>query len=106
MGPEAIFIPSLIQEGDTTPGLHELVHQSIQECDMDIRREMYMSILLSGGNTLFPGLPERLQKEVFKKVNKKLLVMVDDPEDRYYSIWHGGSILACLPSFENQWISK
>lgn len=60
MGPEAIFIPSLIQEGDTTPGLHELLYQSIQECDIDIRRELYMSILLSGGNSLFPGLPERL----------------------------------------------
>jgi hypothetical protein len=42
MGPEAIFFPSLIVEGDTTPGLADLVYNSIQACDMDIRRELYM----------------------------------------------------------------
>ena len=32
--------------------------------------------------------------------------MVDDPDDRYYSIWYGGSILSSLSTFENQWITK
>lgn len=106
MGPEAMFFPSLIIEGDTTPGVHDMVHWSIQQCDVDIRRELYMSIMLSGGNTLFPGFPERLHKELFKKVNKKLLVMIDDPDDRYYAVWNGGSIVTQLPSFESQWITK
>jgi len=106
MGPEAIFMPSLIREGDETPGMHKLVHAAIQECDMDIRRELYMTIVLSGGNTLFPGLPERLQKEVFKLVNKKCLVMVEDPDDRYYSVWDGASVLTALPTFDNQWITR
>ena len=38
---EAIFDPGVVKQGDRTPGVHELVFNSIQECDIDIRKEMY-----------------------------------------------------------------
>lgn len=39
-------------------------YNSIYKCDLDIRRELYNNIVLSGGTTMFPGLPDRMQKEM------------------------------------------
>ena len=37
------------------PGVHEQLYNSIQKCDIDIRRDMYSNIVLSGGTTMYPG---------------------------------------------------
>lgn len=39
-------------------------YESIRKCDLDIRRELYQNIVLAGGSTKLPGLPDRMQKEV------------------------------------------
>lgn len=57
MAPEALFDPSLIKSGDKTPGMHQLCYNTIEECDLDVRPDLYGNIVLSGGNTLFEGLP-------------------------------------------------
>ena len=36
----------------------------MQDCSMDIRKEMVSSIFLSGGVTLLPNFPKRLEAEV------------------------------------------
>lgn len=36
-------------------GVHEMVHNSVMMSDIDIRRELYNNIVLSGGSTMFPG---------------------------------------------------
>jgi len=64
MGPEALFFPDLIKQGDETEGLHKMTFSSIQECDIDIRKDLYGNIILSGGTTLYAGLPDRLEKEI------------------------------------------
>ena len=46
--------------------MHELLFNSIEETNTDIRKKLYSSIILSGGNTLFPGLPSRLELELKK----------------------------------------
>jgi centractin len=51
--PELLFRPELI--GEEFPGLHELLTHSIGRADLDLRRTLYSSIVLSGGSTLFPG---------------------------------------------------
>jgi len=48
-----IFDPELI--GLEIPGIHESVYSTVMKCDMDVRRELYGNIILSGGTTLFPG---------------------------------------------------
>eukprot|EP00961_Rhodomonas_salina_P284416 3844243-Rhodomonas_salina.1 len=50
--------------GLETAGIHEVTYNSIMKCDVDIRRDLYQNIVLSGGSTMFPGLADRLQKEV------------------------------------------
>lgn len=44
------------------PGLHEIVNQSIMKSDVDIRKDLFSNIVLSGGTTMFPGISERLTK--------------------------------------------
>lgn len=58
--PEALFKPMVI--GKEMPGFHEISYQSILKCDVDIRKDLYSNIVMSGGTTMFPGIPERLSK--------------------------------------------
>lgn len=50
--------------GKEMPGLHEIVYQSIMKSDVDIRKDLFSNIVLSGGTTMFPGISERLNKEI------------------------------------------
>jgi actin, other eukaryote len=75
-------------------------------CDMDIRRDLYSNIVLSGGTTMFPGMADRIHKEVTTLAPQGMRVKVIAPPERKYSVWIGGSILASLSSFENMWITK
>ncbi|KAI3904924.1 hypothetical protein MKW92_009894 [Papaver armeniacum] len=102
--PEVMFDPSKI--GMESGGIHQIVHKSINKCDMDIRRDMYANVVLSGGNTLIPGLAERLAKELCTLSPSAVRVRVVAPPERKYSVWIGGSILASLSSFEQMWITK
>lgn len=60
--PEALFQPHLINiEG---VGVAELLFNTIQAADIDTRAEFYKHIVLSGGSTMYPGLPSRLEREI------------------------------------------
>ena len=63
MAPEVMFKPSLIDEADGV-GLHEQIFNCIQEMDIDNRMEMYSNIVLSGGSSMYPGFPTRLEREI------------------------------------------
>eukprot|EP00009_Paramoeba_aestuarina_P003775 CAMPEP_0201515058 /NCGR_PEP_ID=MMETSP0161_2-20130828/6724_1 /ASSEMBLY_ACC=CAM_ASM_000251 /TAXON_ID=180227 /ORGANISM="Neoparamoeba aestuarina, Strain SoJaBio B1-5/56/2" /LENGTH=379 /DNA_ID=CAMNT_0047911773 /DNA_START=60 /DNA_END=1196 /DNA_ORIENTATION=+ len=102
--PEAFFSPTIL--GYEAPSFHTLVDLSIMKCDMEIRREMYSSILFAGGNTLFPGLGDRMQKELSDLAPSSTRIRVTTPPERRYSAWIGGSIFASLSSFSHLAISK
>jgi len=106
MAPEALFKPDLIKEGDEAKGMHLLCKASIEGCDIDIRTDLYKNIILSGGSTLYEGLPNRVLAEVKKLAPKEDMVEVTAPADRYYSVWAGASVLSSLTTFESQWITK
>jgi len=106
MAPEALFDPGLIKEGDETPGMHEMCYKSITDCDIDIRRDLYANVILSGGTTLYDGLSDRLSHELDQKAPQTGLVKIIASADRYYSVWTGGSTLSSLSTFESQWITK
>lgn len=59
--PEALFKPSHIAgrsaEEQQMPGLHEITYQSIMKCDVDVRKDLYGNIVMSGGSTMFQGIP-------------------------------------------------
>lgn len=51
------------------------------------------------------GLAERLKSEVSLLAPASVRVKVVAPEDRRYSVWMGGSVLASLSTFKDMWIS-
>jgi actin-related protein len=95
--PELLFKPSFIGKED--PGIHELTYKSIMKCDMDVRKDLYANIVMSGGTTMFPGIPERLSKEVVALAPGSMKIKVVAPPERKFSVWIGGSILSSLSTF-------
>ena len=104
MAPEMFFNPGLI--GSEEQSLHEQVYQAVQACDIDLRRDLYSNIVLSGGSTMFPGLKERMHKELVDLVPETIEVKIFAPPERRYSVWIGGAILSSLKSFAKMWLTK
>ena len=102
--PEALFQPSFL--GIESAGIGETCYNSIMKCDIDLRREMYANIVMSGGSTMFPGIVDRMQREIAALAPPTVEVKVIAPPKRKYSVWIGGSILASLSTFQQMWISK
>jgi len=102
--PEALFQPKLI--GLEQQGIHDASYKTIQECDLDIRKDLYENVVISGGTTMFEGLSDRLQKEIQAKAPPTITVEVEASEERKYSVWVGGSILSSLSTFQNMWITR
>lgn len=92
--PQAMFKPSLI--GSQSHGIHNLVYASIMNAEFDCRREFYSNIVLTGGNTYYPGFIERLQKEVSSQAIRTFKVGIISPGLRKYSSWIGASLLSSV----------
>ncbi|MFX0151633.1 MAG: actin, cytoplasmic 2, partial [Candidatus Hodarchaeota archaeon] len=90
---------------EETP-LDEAIYNSVQLCDIDLRKELYQNIVLSGGSTMFPGLKERLHKELTELVPENVEIRIVAPPERRYSVWIGGSILSSLKTFQRLWVSR
>ena len=117
--PEVLFKPSML--GKEGLGIHDLCDLAIQKCDIDLRKELYYNILLSGGNAMIKGLSERLTVEL-KKIRGALLsdirVLPKNDEDdenkdnrikKYdikFAVWDGGKVASNLSDFESKWITK
>ncbi len=83
-----------------------MTYNSIVKCDIDIRKDMYTNIVISGGTTMFPGTADRLQKEISSLAPSTMKVRVIAPPERKYSVWIGGSILGSLSTFQQMWVTK
>jgi len=102
--PEILFQPHLL--GKEASGIHEMVFESVMKTDVDVRRDLFGNVVLSGGTTMFPGIGERMTKELNSLAPTSVKIRVVTPPERSYSVWIGGSILASLSTFGQQWIAK
>ncbi|XP_074923062.1 beta-actin-like protein 2 isoform X4 [Chelonoidis abingdonii] len=102
--PEALFQPAFL--GMESCGIHETNFNSIMKCDVDIRKDLYANTVLSGGSTMYPGIADRMQKEIASLAPSTMKIKIIAPPERKYSVWIGGSILASLSTFQQMWISK
>jgi len=102
--PEALFQPSFL--GLEISGVHDTAYNSIMKCDIDIRKDLYANVVLSGGTTMYPGISDRMQKEMTNLAPNTMKIKIIAPPERKYSVWIGGSILASLSTFQDMWISK
>ncbi|KAL4831687.1 hypothetical protein H8958_014896 [Nasalis larvatus] len=101
---EALFQPSFL--GMESCGIHKTTFNSIMKCDVDIRKDLYANMVLSGGTTMYPGIADRMQKEITALAPSTMKIKIIAPPERKYSVWIGGSILASLSTFQQMWISK
>ncbi|KAG0278781.1 actin, partial [Linnemannia gamsii] len=102
--PEALFDPTLL--GLVGDGIHEATYNSIMKVDVNIHRELYGNIVLSGGNTMYPGIVGRMLKEIYALAPGSTKVKIVAPPERRGTVWIGGSMLASLSTFQDKCISK
>jgi len=114
--PEILFTPGLA--GLEGGGLAEKLFQTIQAADIDTRKDLYGHIVLSGGSSMYPGLPSRLEKDLkalyLDKVLKgdktkegRVKIRIEDPPRRKHMVFLGGAYLAdIMKNNDAFWISK
>lgn len=121
LGPEIFFNPEIFSSDFITP-LPDLVDESIVKCPIDVRRGLYKNIVLSGGTTMFKDFGRRLQRDIKRIVDNRMMAnitrlsnistasvapppaidvnIVSHPMQRY-AVWFGGSMLASTVSSLN-----
>jgi actin-related protein 2 len=114
--PEVLFNPSLIDL--EAAGVADMLFDTIQSADIDLRPELYKHIVLSGGSTMYPGLPSRLEKDLKERYLRDILkgdkerlskfkLRIEDPPRRKHMVFLGGSVLAdIMKDKADFWISK
>ncbi|MFX0093580.1 MAG: actin, cytoplasmic 2 [Candidatus Hodarchaeota archaeon] len=108
--PEILFNPSEYYQfqnkviSEDYSSLDALIHKSIQNCNKKWHSILYENIVLTGGSSLFPGLKQRLEKEIIRKTTNKVNILT--PQQRQILAWMGGTIIADRPEFSKFWITK
>merc|ERR1712190_683997 len=77
--PEVLFQPSFI--GKESSGIHDTTFKSIMKCDVDIRKDLYANVVLSGGTTMFTGIGERMTKELTALAPSTMKIKVVAPPE-------------------------
>jgi centractin len=103
LAPEILFNP-LLREYEY-PGIPEILFESINKTNVDLKLQLYDSILLSGGNTNIKGIKERIYKEIKKLAPKNAKVRLHTPNNPEYCSWIGGNIISSLEIAKEMWIS-
>ncbi|XP_043849781.1 LOW QUALITY PROTEIN: actin-like protein 8 [Dromiciops gliroides] len=93
---------------------HDLPHldlsteiiETIKTCDSEEQATLFSHVVLSGGNTLFSGFPERLFCELNTTRPHWSPAEVVSRPNRMYLPWVGGSILSCLSTFNSQCLTN
>ena len=112
--PEGLFRPPVLESygvggGRELPSITSQILDSLSGVDVDVRKELLASIVLTGGSSMFPNLRERLERELLEQApaNAKVKVITSlSSVERRFSTWIGGSILSSLGSFQQMWMSK
>ena len=102
--PEALFQPSLL--ANDSPGIHQMVHDAVMQCEEAVRKKLYSNIVIAGGTSLLPGVADRLKKELEALVSPSFKVGFMETTSPKHSGFIGGSILTSLESFESIWLTK
>merc|ERR1712142_137420 len=102
---EIMFQPKMVNV--ELEELSEMIVTSISQCDEKDRASMYKNLVLAGGNCLFPGIEDRIKKDLSKlKPDVQVDWYKETGKRRLNATWIGGSILASLTDFDSKWITK
>jgi actin len=94
--------------------LQNLIYDSVENCDIFLRKDFLSNIVLGGGNTLVKNFPERLKNELLnlyksispQKQELENSIKINAENERAYSSWIGASIICSISNFQQMWISK
>jgi len=113
---EVLFQPQ--QLGIEGKGLSELVFDTVMRADINLRRDFFNAVVVSGGTTMFPGLSTRIYNDLRNFILERILkgakkqldtykVSVEDPPNRRFLVYLGGTVLANLSKGKtNQWAQR
>lgn len=103
--PEVLFQPSRVGGLQEDKGVVHFLQRSISKNwqDKNLQNDLYGNVVLTGGSSLFPGIEERIQKDLFALANpdpsqKQHTVTVSLVQDPRNSAWRGASIFCQNPS--------
>ncbi|CAE6434401.1 unnamed protein product [Rhizoctonia solani] len=109
---EVYFTHHHLGQGGTQlpPTLPQLIHACLNATEPDLRPALLNNVVLTGGNSLLPGMADRINNELMRLaggIQSKLKIHAPgNPTERRFAPWLGGSILASLGTFHQLWISK
>lgn len=101
---ESLFKPNLC--GLESTGIHEKLKSSVEKCDIDVRRDFYGNVILSGGTTMWKGFESRLKTEIEAMIPSSVKVQIFAKPERKFAVWLGGSIVAELSQFKQMCLNK
>ncbi|CAL6412816.1 unnamed protein product [Bathycoccus prasinos] len=101
--------PPVVDDMQKAMSLPAQVLASIQNADVDARKDLFGNVILTGGGTMFVNCKERLESAIFDHAPQNVKTKVTASQnavERRFATWIGGSILASLGSFQQMWMSK
>jgi len=113
---ECLFQPHLVDVEQ--PGMAEMLFNTVQAAPVDVRSDLYKHVVLSGGSSMYPGLPSRLEKEMKQLYLTRVLggdpsrlskfkVGIDAHPTRRNMVFNGGAVLAeVMASNDAYWVTK
>ena len=102
--PEILYNPEL--NGMEFPSFQNMILNSINKTDMELRPKLYEAILLSGGNTSIKGTSNKVYFELKKLINQNMKIKIHTPINPNFLCWRGGSLISGLEIFKKMWVSK
>ena len=103
---EILFNPDEdIQKEKGVMPLKNMVVDSINKCDDEIKNDIKENICLTGGTTLLKNFPEKLKNEISDS-SEGINFNLSAEQERLFSTWIGGSIVSSLDNFQYMWVSK
>jgi actin beta/gamma 1 len=96
--PEILFQPNLT--GLEMDGIADSTFETVTTYVVNICKDLYANIVLSGGTIMYPDTMERMSKVGTALASVSIKVKIVGSPERKYSVWIGGSILSSLPTFQ------
>ena len=104
LAPEILINPLFI--GSENLSFQEMINNSINKVDINIRTKLYDSIFLSGGNTIFKGMTNILNYKLTELAPKGVKISIHTSKNPQLSCWVGGNIISSLSLFNKMLVNK
>ncbi|XP_021776754.2 actin-related protein 5 isoform X2 [Papio anubis] len=103
--PEIIFQPSLI--GEEQAGIAETLQYILDRYPKDVQETLVQNVFLTGGNTMYPGMKARMEKELLEMRPFQSSFQVQLASNPVLDAWYGARDWALDHLDDNEvWITR